>query len=45
VPDLPDRVGAVGGLPDDGHARLGGEHGGEALADHGLVVGDDAAGE
>ncbi len=41
---LVDRLGAVRGLADHEQAGLGGEHGGEALPDHGLVVGDQAAG-
>ena len=37
------RVGAVGGLADDLQTRLGGEHRGEPLAHHRLVVRDQAA--
>ena len=42
VPRLADRVGAVSGLAYHQQARLGGEHRGEALAHHRLVVGDQA---
>ncbi len=34
--------GAVSGVPDDGHVALRCEQCSEALADHGLVVGDEA---
>ena len=43
VPGLGHRVGAVGGLAHDLQARLGGEHRGETLAHHRLVVRDQAA--
>ena len=42
VPRLADRVRAVGGLAHHLQARLGGEHRGEALPHHRLVVGDQA---
>ena len=42
-PRLPDGVGAVHGLPGHGHPRLGGQHRGEPLPHHGLVVDDQAA--
>jgi cytochrome P450 len=40
---LAHRVGAVDGLPGDDDAGFGGEHGGEPLPHHGLIVGDQAA--
>ena len=42
MPRQADRVRAVGGLAHDLQAGLGGEHRGEALPHHRLVVGDQA---
>jgi hypothetical protein len=42
LPYLADRRGAIFGLADYLQAGMGSEHRGEALADHGLIISDEA---